>query len=190
MTKRNTEDPVLEAARATVLDFGVRRATLTEVARRAGLSRMTVYRRYSDAPELMRALMTSEFGEVLSSARARSASIEDPLERVVAEVIGTFEMLIEHPLLQRLLELEPEVLMPYLAQRIGEFQRGGRAALASSIERGQTEGALRAGDPALMAAAIELIGRGPVLASLTLSDEERGQLLDELRLMVTAYLTP
>lgn len=190
MAERNTADPVLQAARATVLDFGVRRATLTEVARRAGISRMTVYRRYADAPELMRALMTSEFGAVLTAARAAAASIEDPLERVVEEVIGTFERLLEHPLLKRLLELEPEMLMPYLSERVGEFQRLGRAGLAESIAEAQAVGAIRAGDADLMAETIELIGRGPVIAELTLGDRERDDLIDELRLLVAAYLRP
>src|SRR5439155_16686451 len=45
---RNTDESVLEAARACVLAVGVRRTTLTDVARRAGLSRMTLYRRYPD----------------------------------------------------------------------------------------------------------------------------------------------
>jgi AcrR family transcriptional regulator len=40
-----TTEAILDATRASVLDFGIRRTTLTDVARRAGVSRMTVYRR-------------------------------------------------------------------------------------------------------------------------------------------------
>jgi AcrR family transcriptional regulator len=42
---RHNEDPqtaYLDAARACILDVGWRRTTLTEVARRAGVSRMTI----------------------------------------------------------------------------------------------------------------------------------------------------
>jgi AcrR family transcriptional regulator len=182
------DDRVLDAARATVLDFGVRRATLTEVARRAGLSRMTVYRRYADAPELMRALMSREFGAVLLRAEQDASGLSDPLERVVAGVVGTAAMLIEHPLLLRLLELEPEILLPYLAERLGEFQHAGRRALADWIAEAQLQGAVRAGDPELMAATLELLGRGPVIAARTLSASERAAVLDELRVVVGAYL--
>ena len=42
------DDRVLDAARACVLDVGVRRTTMTDVARRAGVSRMTLYRRFPD----------------------------------------------------------------------------------------------------------------------------------------------
>jgi len=180
----------LEAARATVLDFGVRRTTLTEVARRAGLSRMTVYRRYSDAPELMRALMSKEFGSVVDRALTEAAGVENGRERVVTGVTRTVELLMEHPLLLRLLELEPEVMLPYLTQRLGEFQREARQALARWLEQAQAEGAIRSGDPLRMAGSIELAARGLVLATRTLSPESRRAELAELGRMLDAYLRP
>lgn len=185
-----TTDPVLDAALATVLDFGVRRATLTEVARRAGVSRMTVYRRYADASQLMRALMSREFGAVLLTARARATALGDPLERVVAGAVGTFEMLMEHPLLLRLIELDPEMLVPYLTERVGEFQRAGRHALAGWIAEGQAAGVVRPGEPELMAAAIETAGRGLVLSARMIGRAERGAELAEFERMVRSYLRP
>jgi AcrR family transcriptional regulator len=191
MANRNTQDDrVLDAAHATVLDFGVRRATLTEVARRAGLSRMTLYRRFADAPELMRALMSREFGEVLLSAQEAAAATEDPLAQIVAAITGTISRLVEHPLLLRLLELEPEVLMPYLAIRVGEFQQGARTALARWIADAQLRGAVRAGDPELMAETVELLARGPVIASRSLSGARRMALVAELETALRAYLQP
>lgn len=185
-------DPVLDAAHATVLDFGLRRTTLTEVAKRAGLSRMTVYRRYADAPELMRALMTREFGAVIAraEAEAEAAGIEDGHERIVTAVVLTFEALTEHPLMLRLLEVDPEVLLPYVTERIGEFQRAGRTALAGWIAEAQRTGSVRAGDAEAMAAAIELAGRGVVLCARSLAPAERAGALAELRTMVAAYLGP
>lgn len=174
-------DPVLDAALATVLDFGVRRATLTEVARRAGLSRMTVYRRYADGTELMRALMSREFGSVVTAAAAEA-------DGVVPAVIGAVERLMEHPLLLRLLELEPEVMLPYLTERLGEFQRGARAALAGWIERAQAEGEIAPGDPAELAATVELACRGLVIATRSLSEGERAAGVRELELMCDGYL--
>lgn len=183
-------DPVLDAARATVLDFGVRRATLTEVARRAGLSRMTVYRRYSDGNELMRALMSREFGAVLERAQDQAAALDDPLERVVEGVVGTVAMLMEHPLMTRILELEPEMIVPYLSERLGEFQRAGREALAAWLAGAQSQGAIRPGSPERMAGTIELSARGLVVAARTLQGEARAEALAELRRMIESYLQP
>jgi AcrR family transcriptional regulator len=181
-------DPVLDAARATVLDFGVRRATLTEVARRAGLSRMTVYRRYADGNQLMRALMSREFGAVLVQAENRAAEVEDPLERVVIGVGWTLEMLMEHPLMRRLLELEPEMLLPYLTDRVGEFQRAGRRTLAAWIATAQQQGAIRDGDPERLASTVELAARGLVLSARTYGQEERKMALSEHQRMIRGYL--
>jgi AcrR family transcriptional regulator len=189
MPECNTADPILEAARATVLDFGVRRTTLTEVARRAGLSRMTVYRRFSDAPELMRALMTAQFGDVLAQAQADAAGLADGRSRAVAAVIGTAERLMGHPLMLRLLELEPEALLPYLTERVGEFQQAGRAALSSVIEAGQADGSVRAGDASAMSATVETAARGLVVSVRGLSAAERRSGLRELELMLRGYLS-
>ena len=84
-------DQILDAARATVLDFGVSRTTVSEVARRAGLSRMTVYRRYPDGAALMRALMTREFGALLAAAQAEAARAPTARERLVQAAITTVD---------------------------------------------------------------------------------------------------
>jgi AcrR family transcriptional regulator len=71
-------DLVLDAARACVLAVGVRRTTFSDVARRAGVSRMTLYRRYPDLEALLSALMTYEFGAVVAAARSRAAAPTAP----------------------------------------------------------------------------------------------------------------
>ena len=190
MPECNTEDPIIGAARATVLDFGVRRTTLTEVARRAGLSRMTVYRRFADAPELMRALMSAEFGDVLARAQEEATDVEPGRARTVAAVIGTVEHLIGHPLLLRLLELEPEALLPYLTERVGEFQRTGRVALSAVIAAGQADRSIREGDPELLAATIETASRGLVIGARSLEPAQRREGVRELERMIDAYLRP
>src|ERR671915_1807514 len=58
---RSSDDAALDAARDCVLAVGVRRTTLTDIARRAGVSRMTLYRRWPDVRTLVADLMTREF---------------------------------------------------------------------------------------------------------------------------------
>ena len=72
---RNT---LLDATQASVLDVGLRRTTLADVARRAGVSRMTVYRQFDDLTSLVAALLTREISalasvEPSSSGRGRHA---------------------------------------------------------------------------------------------------------------------
>ncbi len=58
---RTADDTVLDAARDCVLAVGVRRTTLTDIARRAGVSRMTLYRRWPDVRTIVADLMTREW---------------------------------------------------------------------------------------------------------------------------------
>ncbi|EFP22936.1 LOW QUALITY PROTEIN: putative transcriptional regulator, TetR family, partial [Mycobacterium tuberculosis SUMu004] len=44
---------MLRAAASCVVDYGVDRVTLAEIARRAGVSRPTVYRRWPDTRSIM-----------------------------------------------------------------------------------------------------------------------------------------
>jgi AcrR family transcriptional regulator len=183
-------DLILDAARATVLDFGVKRTTVSEVARRAGLSRMTVYRRYPDGAALIRALMTREFGALLTESLSSLDGAAPGRERIVTASVRTVERLMTHPLMLRLLELEPETLIPYLTERVGRFQQLARVATREAIVAGQSDGSVRAGDPSALAAACELAARGPVLAARSLAGPERDEALAELALMLDAYLRP
>lgn len=186
----STDDPILEAARATVLDFGVRRTTVSEVARRAGLSRMTVYRRYPEADGVLRALMAREFSQVLEQAQAEARAEGDARRRLVAETLRTVELLGTHPVLLRMLEVDAEQLLPYFTGARGRFQLLALARVRELIEEGQRAGAIRAGDPAAIAEALELALRGVVLAARALDDAGRRSALAELRAMLERYLRP
>jgi AcrR family transcriptional regulator len=48
--------------RAGVIDLGAERITLSDLGRRAGVSRMTVYDCFGNLHDVMRALMTLGFG--------------------------------------------------------------------------------------------------------------------------------
>lgn len=56
---------ILDAALSCVTEFGVRRTTLVEVAKRAGVSRPSVYRRWPDVRTLVAELLTREMGSIL-----------------------------------------------------------------------------------------------------------------------------
>jgi AcrR family transcriptional regulator len=185
LSQRNDADPVLDAARACVLAVGVRRTTLTDVARRAGVSRMTLYRRFPDLEGVLSALMTREFGRLVADAAAEAGGASTR-ERVVSMVVRGSRALAEDPLFARLLDVDPELLLPYVTQRLGGMQKmaveAGAAALADA------DGSVRTDvSPEVLSATVELIARGFVLAS-------HGELgLDpwaELARAIDGYLRP
>jgi AcrR family transcriptional regulator len=168
MSQRNAvavdeDDRLLDAARGCVLAVGVRRTTLTDVARRAGVSRMTLYRRFPDLEAVLAALMTREFGRLVGDAADR-ADGATTRARVVAMVVHGSRALAEDPLFRRLLDVDPELLLPYVTVRLGGMQKLAVAAGAAALA--DRDGSVRNDvPPAVLSAAIELIARGFVLAA-------------------------
>src|SRR5512142_838010 len=101
---RNTSDPddaLLDAARAGIVAVGWKRSTLTDVARRAGVSRMTIYRRWPDMQTLLADLMTREWAGVVEEAAAAAAG-GAPLERLSRGVSRTVTALRSNDLLRKI----------------------------------------------------------------------------------------
>jgi AcrR family transcriptional regulator len=192
VSQRTVEDEaLLDAARACVLAVGVRRTTMTDVARRAGVSRMTLYRRHPDLTSLIQALMTREFsaiiGEVETAGGGGSAR-----ERLVEAAVAGADRLTRDPLFLRIVDVDPELLLPYVTTRRGAFQRAVLAAFERRIAEGVADGSIvAAADAAIVARTLELALRGFVLQTLAEDAEAaRDGELAELRRMLDRYLAP
>ena len=181
--RRDPRDSYLDAARACILDVGWRRTTLTEVARRAGVSRMTIYRTWPDMKTLLGDLMTREWTTVVAAR---------PHGDLVETVVTTVRALRDNELFVRIVELDPELLLPYLLSRRGRSQELILDLLVARIEEGQAAGEVREGDPASMARALVLGAHGFVLSAHTLVDEQvsEADLDAELGRLLTRALAP
>src|SRR3954471_2422244 len=84
---------VLDATRAAVLAVGVRRTTLTDVARRAGVSRMTLYRLVRDVDTLILEVMTRDLGALLADADRAASRRRTARSRLTAVVLSVRERL-------------------------------------------------------------------------------------------------
>jgi AcrR family transcriptional regulator len=165
----------LDAARACILDVGWRRTTLTEVARRAGVSRMTIYRAWPDMPAVLGDLMTREWGEVVARAvtdAARDTDRATAADRLVAEVVATCRALRDNELFVRIVELDAELLLPYLLTRRGRSQQAIADLTAGRIREGQADGSIRDGKPDAMSRALLLAMHGFVLSLHTMVDDD------------------
>ncbi len=192
MSQRTVEDEaLLDATQACVLAVGVRRTTMTDVARRAGVSRMTLYRRYADVTSLMQALMTREFTHILGEVEAAVQALPSARERLVTAAVAGVDRLTRDPLFLRIVDVDPELLLPYLTTRRGAFQRAVVGVMEVRIADGVADGSIVAGDPAAAARAIELALRGFAFQALAPgAADERAQELAELGRMLDAYLAP
>ena len=186
------DDGYLDAARDAILAVGWSRTTLTDIARRAGVSRMTLYRRWPDMETMLADLMTREWTRAVRSA-VNGSPADDPLVQITEGVVATVQALRTDALLSRIIELDPELLLPYLLHRRGRSQDLVAEMLADLIGQGQRQGAVREGDPVLLARSVLLASHGFALSAQTMADRKHGSLqqLDrELARFVTGYLRP
>jgi AcrR family transcriptional regulator len=185
----STETRILDAARDSIVAIGWKRTTLTEVARRAGLSRMTVYRRYPDAIAIYADLMTREWADQAPSGADAADTSAQGIAVLIAERL---DILRNDPLFQRLIELDSDILLPYLIERRGRTQQAVLTLLVPLIEHGQSEGTIRRGPAELLARSVLLAAQGFLVSSQTMTDTAIGvdDLHTELIALVERYLRP
>lgn len=187
----SVRDRLLDAARQCVLSVGWRRATITDVARKAGVSRMTVYRAYADMPALLGDLMTRELSEVASLAFDVDESQPWP-KRIAASVVNHAAALRDNELVRRIIDVDPELLLPYLFDRRGRTQDLILSIIGNDLTAAQASGAIRDGDPILIARSILLMTHGFTLSGRTMVDESvtESALDAELAHAIERYLEP
>lgn len=188
----DTENAILDAAAECVLAFGVRRTSLSDVARRAGVSRPTVYRYWPDLQALVADLMTRELGAVFTgAAQAPPGSPGSVRERAVRQFVAAAAALRAHPLLDKIIQVDPELLQPYIFDRLGASQRMALGFIAELIRAGQRDGSIRAGDETAMSVTVLLSVQSLVFSARTtdalLSPAQRAA---EATLLLDRYLRP
>ena len=140
-----TVDRVASAAFEVFAEYGIRRATVDDVARRAGVSKMTVFRRFQSKQGLVGVVIAREIRRGMAELD-RVWEREQTLEqRVVLGFSFAVNFVRGHALFDRLLRTEPEVILPLLTvdgaaalalyreligQRLRAEVRAGRAAPA------------------------------------------------------------
>ncbi|KXO91924.1 TetR family transcriptional regulator [Tsukamurella pulmonis] len=176
------DEHILDAARDLMSTIGIRRTTMADVARAAQVSRATLYRRYPNVQALAVAVTTREFVAALSSVGLfDGATGRETIARTVVHVTSAAR---SHPLLRRIVELDPDFLMPYMLHRTGRTSRAQLEAITGGIAAGQADGSVRAGDPAELAAVVLQLAwssafTGPVFTeSADLLDAQLFDLID------------
>ncbi|BBZ43517.1 TetR/AcrR family transcriptional regulator [Mycobacterium parmense] len=175
---------ILAAAASCVVDFGVDRVTLAEIARRAGVSRPTVYRRWADTKSIVAALLTRHVMGALDKAPLAG----DDRESLVRQIVTVADLLRRDKLVMSVLHSE---LAPiYITERLGSSQQMLIDALAARMRVAQRSGSVRAGDPLQMATMVLLIAQSTIQsAQIVASILDAGALADELAHALNGYLS-
>ncbi|MCX4098618.1 TetR/AcrR family transcriptional regulator [Nocardia sp. alder85J] len=134
-------EQLLESALSAFLDFGIKRTSMGEIARRAGISPATLYRRFESKNDLVEAVGVREAQRFVAAIEERAARITgaqggsevSSVDQLV-EIFASFTTLLaRNELLQRLLRTEPELILPRLTVDGGPVLEVGRLYLAGKL---------------------------------------------------------
>jgi AcrR family transcriptional regulator len=177
-------DRVLDAARTALVRADGGKITLAEVARMAGVSRPTVYRRWPDVQSVTGDLVTREMTRVITRVPVSGTSLPDKVDQLVAVADA-----IRRNELFAVLWREPSAtLAPYVFVRFGRSQRAVLALLKRTIADGQRRGEIRPGEPEQLATMVLLICQS-MIQSHTIVEPILGERWSpELRHALMSYL--
>lgn len=177
---------ILEAAASCLLALGVERVTLAAIARRAGVSRPTVYRRWPDSRSVIAALLTARIAAAWAGLPQRGSG----REALVGRIVEVAARLRHDEVVMQVLHHAPDLAMVYIAQRMGASQRRLIDLVAGELGSAQGAGSVRAGDPRQLAAMCLLITQSAIQSAQVVApilDEDA--LSTELTYTLNRYLS-
>ncbi|WP_019630331.1 TetR/AcrR family transcriptional regulator [Actinomadura atramentaria] len=188
------EDRILDAARDSLLEHGMSRSTMADIAKRAQVSRATLYRRWDSVQSVIGALITREWAAIADAGYALGGA--HARERVANAAVHITREIRAHPVQRKIIETEPEFLLPYQISRLGTSVAYLLARVEDAIRQGADDGSVRPGDPALQARTVLLAGWSftvsapAVVGAATGTGPEFDALDAELRRLIDRYLAP
>ena len=154
----DVDDRILDAAARLLELTGTRKPPIAELARQAGVSRPTVYRRYADSEAIIRALWEREIGRLLADTPRRS----DDRVALVAQVVDLADRISTNETLGRTFSADQPLIARYIVDRLGGGQRALLGVLRDAISAAQVGGTVRRGDPDELAAMTLLIAQSAI----------------------------
>lgn len=171
-----TSERILDAAVEIAAEVGIRNLTMDAVAGRAGVGRMTVYRRFEGRAALVDALAAREAGRALERIGSAIRPGDSLLEQLTEAFVAAMGLLREHPLFRRMSLVDPQGLLTALIENRGAHFLAARDFVAGVLRQAQEDGKLdRRVDPVERAEIMVRVGFSFALiepTSLPLGDEQ------------------
>lgn len=136
----DTHTRILDAAYELFLTFGLRRTTVEDIARKAGIGRPTLYRRFSDKDAVMQAVIMRESRRLIAGVWSQVKDIRDPAQMLTRSFVVATRTVATHPLTRRLLDTEPEFLLPHMTLKAGPLIDIGHVLIGPGAKKLQADG--------------------------------------------------
>ena len=181
---RSARDRLLDAAVDVATTNGLTKLSVGDVAKRAGLSRQTLYKHFASKEDLVAQAVLRETGAMVEQVVVAADAHEDPEDSLEAAIATMLRVARAHPLLDRLITTEPEALLPLLVGDRGPVPGAVRAVGESVLAQ-----RLPDLDPADVHRAADVLGRLLVSYAVAAPDESPEVVAAFLARTLTAGLT-
>ena len=156
---------------------------------------MTLYRRWPDVRALVGDVMTREWVGVALEAAPEADRSRPVREQLVAGLVAGVQAFREHLLLRKILDVDPEMLLPYMLDRRGASQDALLEFIADTLCQGHADGSIRADHVVRQARTVLLVVQSFALSLQTMTDTTDPDLSTaafrhELRHILERTLTP
>lgn len=135
-----TSSRILDGAFEVFCHMGVQRSTMEDVARRAGVSRITVYRRFENKGVLVDQLIRREIRRYFDQFRRDIEHAETAADRVVLGFVSSLRAFRRNPLIGGLMAADPNALVPSTIGDGGRTLATVREFVAGQLRREQEAG--------------------------------------------------
>lgn len=151
-----TIDQIVEAALAEFSEAGVRKTGVDDVARRLGLARSTIYRQVGAKDRLLQLVIEAEMRRAIDELDRVLSTHDGPAEAIGAGFAFLIRHVRGHPLFDRLLRRDADLLLPAMTINGGPVLAAYRSLIADRLTRWRDDGAI---DPVDLDRAAEAIAR-------------------------------
>jgi TetR/AcrR family transcriptional repressor of uid operon len=135
-----TTTRLLDAAYDQFCRMGIRRSTMEDVARRAGVSRITAYRRFATKDALIEQVVRREFRRYFEQFLIDIQEAETVADRVVLGFVSALQTIRRNPLIGGLMATEPDVILPSMISDDGRTLATVQRFVAGQLSREQRTG--------------------------------------------------
>lgn len=178
---------VLDAAASGFRENGIRRTSVNDIARRAGVGRMTVYRRFPHRDQLVTAALLREARAELRAMGRTLSTLDDVEAQLVEGFVRSVQTARTHPLFVRLMETEPEDVALRLTLRGASTLELVRGFVVTLLDAGVATGRLRPMDTHATAEILARVALSLVTLPATALPVEDPE---ELRRFARAHVLP
>ncbi|MFE2048155.1 TetR/AcrR family transcriptional regulator [Streptomyces sp. NPDC059459] len=131
---------LLDAAYEQFCRMGVKRSTMVDVARLAGVSRITAYRRFATKDQLVEQVVRREFRRYFDRFIVDIREAETVADRVVLGFVSSLRAFRGNRLIGGLMSVEPDAVVPSMTGDGGRTLAVVQRFVASRLRREQVAG--------------------------------------------------